>query len=189
MGEGRNLVLSGLMGSGKSTIGRHVARMLGRRFTDTDKAVEQAVGCTVAEIFAREGEGGFRAHERRVVAQIARQPGSVISLGGGVVLDPGNVDALREHGQIVWIDVPIDALVHRLSSSSHPGKRPLLEGTQDPVELRALLTRMRAERHDAYAGSADYVLDTMGRPSEHVAQEVFAWALEQPDLLTPQERP
>ena len=185
---GRNLVLSGMMGSGKSTVGRRVAEMLGRPFVDTDKLVEQTVGMSVAEIFAEEGEKAFREHERAAVRRVASIRGQVISLGGGVVLDPANVTQLRGTGDIVWIDVPIDSLVGRLASSAKPGKRPLLDGEQDPGRLRARLTSLRAERHDAYASSAVYVLDTMGRDSDVVAVEVFEWARHQPGLLTREER-
>lgn len=185
---GRNLVLSGMMGSGKSTVGRRVAEMLDRPFVDTDKLVEQTVGMSVAQIFATEGERAFREHERAAVRRVAAVRGQVISLGGGVVLDPANVTQLRGTGDIVWIDVPIDALVGRLSSSAKPGKRPLLEGEQDPGRLRARLTALRAERYDAYATSAVYVLDTMGRDSDIVAVEVYEWARHQHGLLTREER-
>lgn len=185
---GRNIVLAGMMGSGKSTVGRMVAKMLSRPFVDTDKVVEDATGKTVAEIFATEGERAFRDHERAAVRRVAATRGQVISLGGGVVMDPANVTQLRGTGDIVWIDAPISALAMRLSGSTKPNKRPLLEGERDHDALVTKLTKMRAERFDAYAASAAYVLDTMGRPSEAVAQEVFAWAMEHPGLLAVEER-
>lgn len=187
-GTGRNLVLSGMMGSGKSTIGRIVAARLGRPLVDTDRAVEEAAGASVAELFAARGEAGFRQLESEVVAEIAATGGQVISLGGGVVTVPANVEALRATGLIVFIDAPLDALVARLASSSSPGKRPLLAGEQDPQRLRARLAALRAERYDAYRASAAYVLDTEGRPSEAVAGEVQEWAMHHPDLLSASER-
>ena len=187
--QGRNIVLSGMMGSGKSTIGRIVAELLGRPFVDTDKQVEETAGRSVATIFADQGEAVFRLMERDAVRHVAAQRGQVVSLGGGVVMDPDNVAHLRETGDIVWIDVPIDVLVGRLASSAKPNKRPLLEGDRDPAALHSRLSALRAERYDAYATSAVYVLDTLGRSSEVVAQEVLAWAMQQPGVLSPEERP
>lgn len=187
--QGRNIVLSGMMGSGKSTIGRIVAGLLDRPFVDTDKQVEETAGCSVATIFAEQGEAAFRDMEREAVRRVAATQGQVVSLGGGVVMDPDNVAHLRATGDIVWIDVPVEVLVGRLASSAKPNKRPLLEGDQDPDALHSRLSALRAERYDAYASSAVYVLDTMGRSSEVVAQEVLAWAMQQPGVLSPEERP
>lgn len=184
---GRNLVLSGMMGSGKSRVGRIMSELVDRPFVDTDHLIEQTDGRTIAAIFEQDGERVFRDLERAAVRQVSATRGQVIALGGGVVMDAGNVTLLRGTGDIVWIDPPISALASRLASSRKPGKRPLLDGEKDLGRLTEMLTQLRKDRHSAYASSADYVLDTMGRPSEAIAQEVYAWACHHPGLLTPEE--
>src|SRR5712692_9411329 len=101
------------MGSGKTEIGRQLAERTGREFIDTDEIVESE-GSTIADIFAAEGERGFRARERRAVQHAARARRAVIATGGGAVLDPANVKALRRNGVVVYLKVATDELLRRL---------------------------------------------------------------------------
>jgi shikimate kinase len=152
----RHLVLIGLMGSGKSTVGRVCARSAGLEFVDTDVAVEAAAAMTVPEIFASEGEDGFRARERAVVADLAQAlPPHVIACGGGVPLDPHNRAALRSTGVVVWLDAPAEVLASRVGAGDG---RPLLR-TGDPL---ATLQRLGTLRAPAYEAAAHVRVDASG---------------------------
>lgn len=165
----RHLVLIGLMGSGKSTVGERCAERLEIPFVDTDAAVEADTGRTVPELFAT-GESAFRAEERRVVAAIAaRREPHVVACGGGVVLDPTNAAALRANGTVVWLRATPATLAARVGDGAG---RPLLAGAD--VEVR--LTELAAARADAYAAAADAVVDTDGRTLGDVATAVLAAA-------------
>lgn len=164
----RHLVLVGLMGAGKSTVGAVCATRLGRPFVDTDHVVEAAAGRTVHEIFDVDGEDAFRALERTAVRTVATAPEpTVISCGGGVAIDPENRAVLRDHGFVVWLDAPVRALAERATRT--PGSRPLL-ATGDPVET---LDRLAAARHDAYAEIAHTRVETGGRSIDTVADLVL----------------
>ena len=106
-----NIVLCGFMGCGKSSVGRRVAKLLNRQFCDLDNYIEQKAGMTVAEIFAREGEQGFRMRETQAAEEVASRKGMVIASGGGTVLSQRNVEAFHKHGaHILFLDVPVAAL-------------------------------------------------------------------------------
>jgi len=164
----RHLVLVGLMGAGKSTVGAACATRLGRPFVDTDRVVEAAAGRSVREIFDAEGEDAFRALERDAVRQVATDTDpAVIACGGGVAVDPENRAVLRDHGFVVWLEAPVAALAERATRT--PGARPLL-ATGDPVET---LDRLAAARHDAYAAIAHTRVDTDGRSVDAVTDLVL----------------
>ncbi|MFZ9946871.1 MAG: shikimate kinase, partial [Vulcanococcus sp.] len=112
--EGLNLYLVGMMGSGKSTAGRHLAELLGYRFLDADSSIEQVAGRPIPEIFAREGEAGFRQLEAAVLNQIASWHSLVVATGGGVVTRPENWGQLHQ-GVVIWLDAPEALLLERLS--------------------------------------------------------------------------
>lgn len=164
-----NIVLVGLMGSGKSSVGRILAETLDRPFIDTDQAVEHEAGVSVAELFAREGEAAFRDREAAAVADAAGRPGQVIATGGGAVLRPENRAALRRCGLVFWLDAPPEELLRRAVGQGVE-QRPLLAGP-DPLERLRSLARNRAE---AYAAAAHYRLDTAGRGARAVAEEILA---------------
>ncbi|MGH2732490.1 MAG: shikimate kinase [Actinomycetota bacterium] len=147
-----SIVLIGPMGSGKSAAGRAVARRLGRPFVEVDEAVEAETGRSVAEIFAEEGEGAFRALEAAAVREAARIPQAVIACGGGVVLDPDNVVALRSCGLVLYLKVSPGAAARRVGDGKG---RPLLSGGK--VEAR--LTEIINERSYLYEGAADRQVD------------------------------
>jgi shikimate kinase/3-dehydroquinate synthase len=155
---GRHLVLVGLMGAGKTTIGRRCAELLGRPLVDTDDLVAKASGLSVPEIFAREGEPGFRAREREAVAVACGGPPAVIACGGGAVLDPVSRARLRADGVVVWLDAPAEVLAARIGDGS---ARPLLAGGAPPAEVLACLAR---ERRGAYEAAAHLRVDAATDP-------------------------
>lgn len=177
---GRNIVLIGLMGAGKSTVGRLLAGRLGRPFADTDALIEKDAGMSISEIFATYDERHFRRLEAEVVRQVAALRGQVVAVGGGAVLDPGNVTQLRSTSDLVLLDAPPDDLAQRLGDAS---ARPLLAG-EDVAER---LDRLRMERAAAYSSAATAVVDTAGRSVEEVADVVLSWARRQPGLLSRDE--
>ena len=163
--EGLNLYLVGMMGSGKSSVGRHLAEGLNYRFIDADTSLEQVAGRSIPEIFASEGESGFRALESAVLNQIASWHSLVVATGGGVVTQPANWGELHQ-GVVVWLDAPDEILLQRLEADPTP--RPLMEAEDRAERLAALL----AERRPLYA-QADLQILQDGRPPEQVAEQII----------------
>jgi len=163
--EGLNLYLVGMMGSGKSTAGRHLAALLGYRFLDADQSIEQVAGRTIPAIFASEGEAGFRDLEAAVLNQIASWHSLVVATGGGVVTRPENWGQLRQ-GVVIWLDAPDALLLERLSADPTP--RPLLQADDPAARLAALM----AERRPLYA-QADLHIVQDGRSPEQVAAQIL----------------
>lgn len=148
----RNIVLIGMMGCGKSTIGYQAAKQAGLPFVDVDTEIERAAGRPIPEIFAAEGEAGFRQWEARLVRQAAARAGAVISTGGGVVLRPANMHRLRQSGLVLFIDRPLSDILATVDA----GNRPLLK--QGPEQVRALYE----SRLPLYRGYADEVIANAG---------------------------
>ena len=140
----RSVVLVGLMGAGKSTVGRRLAKRLGLPFVDSDSEIEKAAGLAIAEIFERFGEPYFRDGERRVIARLLDGPASVVATGGGAFVDERTRALVLERCVAVWLDAEIETLAERVSQRDH---RPLVAG-QDPVEL---LRTLADRRNPAYA--------------------------------------
>lgn len=138
-----NLYLVGMMGAGKTTLGRKLASRLGYGFLDTDALIEKAAGKPISEIFEGEGEAVFRRLESNVLAEASAFTSLVVSTGGGIVTEPINWSYLR-HGVVIWIDVPVPVLVSRLSDDT---SRPLLKA----VNLTARLEGLLRDRRDLYA--------------------------------------
>ena len=137
---GRSLYLVGMMGSGKTSTGRPLAEQLGYGFVDADAVIEQAAGCSIPEIFERDGEAGFRALESQVLNAISQRHSLVVATGGGVVTQQENWGLLHS-GIVIWLDVVPEQLMQRLSADSTI--RPLLQ-TEDPeAALNALLNQRR----------------------------------------------
>ena len=160
----RTIVLVGLMGAGKSAIGRRLAARLGMPFVDADAEIERAAGCTITDIFELHGEAAFRDGERRVIARLLTRPPHVLATGGGAFMDPATRAAIRANGISVWLKAELDLLLARVSRRNN---RPLLAGG----DARAILTRLMAERHPVYA-EADITVESMDRPHEQMVQMV-----------------
>jgi len=187
----RTICISGMMGSGKTTVAEVLGRRLGRSVIDTDREVERWTGRSVAAIFADEGEERFRDLERQVVAEVAREPDLVVALGGGTVLADEAVADLLLSGVIVHLDVPIAELARRLAHQWH--ERPLLAARHHGVAeadraaaLHEALAELLAARGPRYREVADLVVDG-ARDPEVVARDVLDWAMGAGDVLTPSE--
>lgn len=155
-----NIVLVGLMGAGKTSVGRLLAATLGRPFIDTDALITERAGCSIPEIFAAEGEAGFRAHEAAVVADMAGRDGLVIATGGGVAVSPQNREALRRTGMVFWLDAPPEELLRRAAADGAQ-HRPLLAGGDPLAKLNALAQARAA----AYAQAAHHRVDAAAEPA------------------------
>lgn len=140
----RPIVLVGLMGVGKSTVGRRLARRLGLPFVDSDEAIEDAAGCSAAEIFERFGEADFRDGERRLVARLIDGAVRVIATGGGAFIDPRTRRLLNERAITIWLDAPLEVLTER---TGRRDTRPLLRNG----DRKRTLERLQRERQPAYA--------------------------------------
>jgi shikimate kinase len=137
---GRSLYLVGMMGSGKTSTGRPLAERLGYGFVDADAVIEQAAGCSIPEIFDRDGEAGFRGLESQVLSAISQRHSLVVATGGGVVTQPENWGVLHS-GIVIWLDVVPDQLLQRLKADSTV--RPLLQTADPEAALNALLNERR----------------------------------------------
>jgi shikimate kinase len=154
--------LCGLMGSGKSTVGPLLASRLGVPFLDLDRAIEGKAGCSVADIFDREGEAGFRARETAALREVADADG-VVALGGGALARRANLELVLAAGTLVWLDAPDEELLARIGD---PSSRPLLAG-----DASAVLARLRRERAGQY-GQAHLHVDTSGLSPDAVAARI-----------------
>ena len=140
----RPIVLVGLMGAGKSTVGKRLAKRLGVPFVDSDSAIKDAAGISAAEVFERYGEKDFRDGERRLVARLVDGHVGVIATGGGAFVDPRTRQLLKQRAITIWLDAPVDILRER---TSRRDTRPLLR-TPDP---KATLSQLADERRSSYA--------------------------------------
>ncbi len=160
-----SVVLVGLMGAGKSAIGRRLASRLGIPFVDADEEIERAAGCSISDIFEIHGEAAFRDGERRVIARLLTRPPHVLATGGGAFMDPETRAAIRACSISVWLRADLDLLVSRVSRRNN---RPLLAGG-DPREI---LQRLMNERHPIYA-EADVVVESGDGPHEQTVEAVL----------------
>ena len=147
-----NIFLVGLMGAGKTSVGKLLARRLGKSFYDSDHEIERATGVRIPVIFEIEGEAGFRARESRVIAELAKSPEIVLATGGGAVLAEENRRVLSRNGTVVYLRASPHDLHHR---TRHDRNRPLLR-TENPL---ATLTALFAERDALYREVADVIVD------------------------------
>lgn len=152
----RTIALVGLMGAGKTTVGRRLAAALGLSFADADAEIVKAAGCSIAEIFAEHGECAFRQGERRVIARLLAGPVHVLATGGGAFIDPGTRALMKERAISIWLKAPLEVLMKRVEKREH---RPLLQ-EDDP---RAVMERLMAERYPIYA-QADITIESSPGP-------------------------
>jgi shikimate kinase len=158
-----NLYLIGLMGSGKTTVGRQLAKRLARPFLDSDHEIEARTGVCISTIFEIEGEAGFRRREALMIKELAQKRRVVLATGGGVVLNADNRRLLRENGWVVYLDV-LPALL--LERTSHDRNRPLLQ-VENPL---ARLENLYAERDPLYRETAHHVIDSGQFAPNHLTQ-------------------
>lgn len=164
----RHIVLVGPMGAGKSAIGRALAARLGWPAVDVDAEVEAGAGASIAELFAREGEAGFRTREAAALRAALAGPGAcVVATGGGAVLDAGNREAMRQGGRVVYLQVAPATQLERVSAQ---GQRPLLRDG-DPAQR---LAELQARREPLYVALADLAFDTTGHTPDSAAQALHA---------------
>ena len=143
---GRSLYLVGMMGSGKSSTGRPLAEKLGYGFVDSDSVIEQLAGCSIPEIFQRDGEAGFRALETQVLSAISERHSLVVATGGGVVTRSENWGVMHQ-GIVIWLDVEREQLLKRLEADSTP--RPLLQEADPAQALDRILNARRPQYSEA----------------------------------------
>ena len=163
----RPIVLVGLMGAGKSTVGRRLAKRLGLPFVDSDVAIEEASGSSTAELFERYGETDFRDGERRLVARLVEGEVRVIATGGGAFIDPRTRDLLNERAITVWLDAPIDVLAER---TGRRNTRPLLRSGNRATTL----ARLSEERQPMYEEAQIHIRSGNGAHGDVVEAIVAA---------------
>jgi shikimate kinase len=162
----KTLVLVGMMGAGKTSVGRRLASTLGVPFRDADVEIEAAAGCTINEIFSRFGEPAFRDGERKVIARLLTDPPHVLAAGGGAFVDPETRQRIRESAVSVWLRAPLDLLIQRVFRKD---TRPLLRNT----DSRATLERLLREREPIYA-EADIIVESDEGPHDVVVKRIVA---------------
>jgi shikimate kinase len=162
----RTVALIGMMGAGKSSVGRRLARRLGAPFRDADSEIEAAAGSTVAEIFTRFGEAQFREGERRVILRLLAQSPHILATGGGAMLDTATRAAIAESAVSVWLRVPMDLLLVRVERRD---TRPLLKGGN----TREKLERLLAEREPLYS-QANVIIDAADGPHSVAVNRILS---------------
>ena len=167
-GKKKNLVLVGFMGSGKTTVGKALARQTGCPLFDCDEEIVKQSGKKITEIFQTEGEGGFRRRETALLQELCRrkEEGVIYSTGGGVVMSPENRQYLKELGTVVLLDITAETVIQRLGRDS---TRPLLQGPDRVKKVRTLLVR----RQDAYHQAADLTIDAGKGTPDEIAEEII----------------
>ncbi len=160
------IVLLGMMGAGKSSLGMRLADALGVAFHDSDSEIETAAQMTVADIFEKHGEDAFRDGERRVIARLLKQGTQVLALGGGAFIDPQTRKLISQSAISICLEVPLDELVKRVEKK--PDKRPLLAGQ----DVRAKLTELLEQRAPIYA-EADMRVDVGGGTHEQAVARLL----------------
>lgn len=158
--QNNNIYLVGLMGSGKTTVGKLLSKQLRRPFYDTDHEIVRRTGVTIPMIFEVEGEAGFRKREEQMIAELTRLDGVILATGGGAIISAANREQLKRHGTVIYLRGTVDELWQR---TRHDRNRPLLQ-TQDP---KARLRELYAERDPLYREIANVIVDT-GRQNVNV---------------------
>jgi len=161
-----NLILVGFMASGKSAVGRRLAHRLGYGFVDTDQVIEEQIGCSIAMIFEQKGEPYFRKLESALAANLSSLHNYIISTGGGMIATPGNLEALKKAGRLVFLNADLEDILERLQRDTN---RPKAQGE----DLRERMGKLLEARMPYYTQS-DYIINTHGKSVNRVAGEVLA---------------
>jgi len=177
-----SLSLTGFMFSGKSSVGRSLARKLGLEFVDLDNRIITHAGKKIERIFREDGETAFRAIERQVVCEVLPVPGQIVAAGGGAVIDPENRDFIRRHSCVVWLKIKPETVLARLRASR--GRvRPLLKVEDPEAEIRRLL-----DARSQYYEQCDLAVETDGLGVRAVARRIIAALERQPGSGRPEVR-
>ena len=163
----RSIVLVGMMGAGKSSIGRRLAARLNIPFVDADTEIERAAGMSIADIFARHGEADFRSGEARVIARLLDGGPQVLATGGGAVMNADTRAAIKAKGVSIWLTAEVDVLMRRIHKRRH--ERPMLQAADPAARLRELL----AQREPVY-GLSDLTVQSREVPHEAIVTEIVA---------------
>jgi len=166
MNENKNIILVGLMGSGKTTIGKQLSKSLERKFLDTDHAIEEKTGVDVSTIFELEGEKGFRSREHNFLMELKSYQNLIIATGGGIILSQTNRNLLRNLGKIFYLKSNPRELSLRLKGDK---SRPLLQN----VNMEETLCALFEERDPIYNAIADYIIETKGKRLSDVSKEIL----------------
>ena len=167
LNSARIISLVGMMGAGKTTVGRRLARRLGWSFVDADREMEARLGVPVTTIFELEGEAGFRRRECELIDELTRRTATVLATGGGAVLDPANRAVLHERSQVIYLRASVGDLWHRLRRDT---TRPLLRTADPRARIEALVT----QREPLYRDTAHLTIDTGRQPVERVVDAIVA---------------
>ncbi|RCL02572.1 MAG: shikimate kinase [Candidatus Tokpelaia sp. JSC188] len=164
----RSLIFVGLMGAGKSTIGKRVAKILDMRFCDSDHEIEAVLQMTISEIFAIHGEQKFRDLEKQIIFRLLNEGPIVLAIGGGAFMHPDTRYVIRKHGLSIWLNADLDMLIERALQKNN---RPLLQ-TENP---RAVMQKLMYQRYPVYA-KADLVVQNRNSNQDDVARDVIKTA-------------
>ena len=166
-----HILLTGYRGSGKSTIAKLLGEALNKPVWDTDQLIERQAGATIAEIFKRDGEAGFRKLETECLDSLSSLPPAIIALGGGAVVRPENRGLIQQLGQTFWLDATAETLIKRIAEDSGTAAhRPALTPLPQPLEVEHLL----ATRRPWYQEVANYRIDADGKTAEQITAEILA---------------
>lgn len=163
----QNIIFVGPMGAGKTTIGKQLAKELGRPFFDSDSYIEEHTGANIPLIFELEGEEGFRRREKAALQTLLEQKDIVLATGGGAVLDPENRALFASRGFVIYLSVPLEQLVKRTAKDRN---RPLLQNTDPRKKLQELIT----QRDPLYRETADEIIDTKDRVVRNIMKRLIS---------------
>jgi shikimate kinase len=169
MQRSRHLYLTGYRGTGKTSVGLMLAKTLDCQVIDLDQCIEERAGKSIREIFDQGGESMFRQLETEALSEVAAQPQSVVSLGGGAILSAANRQMIRRGGVCFWLDADAETIFSRIQGDeSTAQRRPALTSLEELDEIRQLLS----QRRELYAEAADHRIETAGKPIQQVVREI-----------------